>query len=136
MDSSAAMIRVLGSHARSFDEAEPLVGAMGAELPKGDKVLDPIRMAGESNFPLTNKMMLALTPRRLIVYKTGWGSKVGASIGEVDQARIADIQITWNRKLAVVAFALSDAPIVVMRATEPDDAEHFRNRFLKMRGRI
>ena len=130
------MLRVQASHAADFDVDEPLIAAMSATLPKGDAALDPHRMAAASKFPLTTKMMLALTPRRLIVYKTGWGSKVAAQIGELDQNRIANIEITWNKKLAVVAFALNDAPVVVMIASDTGSAEHLRNQFLRLRGRI
>lgn len=136
MDASAAMVRVRAAHAAAFDGSEPLIGAMGATLPKGDKTLDPERMAAASGFPLTNKMMLALTPRRVIVYRTGWGGKVGPVVGEIDQSRVTNIEITWNRKLAVVAFALSGGIPVVMIATDTASAEHFRNQFLRLRGRI
>lgn len=130
------MVRVRAAHADQYPATEPLIGAMSATLPRGDRALDPRRMAAASGFPLANKMTLALTPRRVVVYRTGWGGRVAAPIGELDQARIADIQITWNRKLAVVAFALHDAPVVVMIAADTASAEHFRNQFLRRRGRI
>ncbi len=136
MDQSASMLRVQATRAADFAADEPLIGAMSATLPKGDAALDPNRMAAASGFPLANKMMLALTPRRVVVYRTGWGGKVSARIGELEQNRIANIEITWNRKLAVVAFALADAPAVVMIASDTASAEHFRNRFLRLRGRI
>lgn len=136
MYQNASMVRVHAAHADDFDETEPLIGAMGATLPKGDATLNPQRMAAVSGFPLTNNMMLALTPRRVIVYRTGWGNKVGARIGEIEQKRIANIEITWNRRLAVVAFALGDAPAVVVIASDTGAVEHFRNQFLRLRGRI
>lgn len=136
MNQTASMIRVLASHATHFSDTEPLIGAMLATLPRGDKTLDPVRMAEASGFPLASKMALAMTPIRIVVYKTGWGDKVGAYLGEIPQRRVTGVEITWNRKLAVVAFALSDAPIVAMITNDTDGAEHFRNQFLKLRGRI
>lgn len=136
MTQTASMVRVLATHAADFRDDEPLIAATGAELPKGDAILDPVRMATESKFPLSTKMTLALTPRRIVVYKNGWGNKVGALLGDVPQTRLTNITITWNRKLAIIAFALADAPPVAMRATEPDDAELLRQAFLEMRGRL
>lgn len=136
VDQTADMIRVQATRAADFTAADPLLAAMGAALPKSDAVLDPKRMAAESQFPLVPKMTLALTPNRIVVYKNGWGSKVGNPVGSVELPRVSGIELTWNRKLAVVAFNLHDAPPVVMVATEPETAEHFRNAFLRMRGRI
>lgn len=136
MDTTADMIRVLGTRAADFSDDDPLLAAMGATLPKGDAVLDPARMAKTSGFPLSTKMMLALTPHRVIVYRTGWGSKVGKPLGTVPQNRLDNVEVTWNRKLAVVAIGLHDGSPVVMHPTDPETAEHFRNKFLRLRGRI
>jgi hypothetical protein len=136
VEQSIDMIRVHAAHAADFTDAEPLLAGMSATLPKGDEVLDPRKMAAASKFPLAPKMTLALTPHRIVVYRNGWGSKVGSPLGHVPLPRFTNIEITWNRKLAVAAFALVDAPPVVVVATEPESAEHFRNRFLELRGRI
>lgn len=136
MEHTADMIRVQAARAPDFTDADPLLAAMAATLPKGDDLLDPKRMAAASRFPLASKMTLALTPNRIAVYRNGWGSKVSSPLGSVELSRVTGIEITWNRKLAVVAFALSDAPPVVMVASEPESAEHLRNQFLRMRGRI
>ncbi len=136
MDRSADMIRVMATRQVDFTESDNLLGAMTTNLPKGDAVLDPKKMAAASDFPLTNKMCIALTPHRLVVYKTGWGNKVGNPIGDVPLSRVNNIEITWNKKLAVVAIDFHDAPPVVMRAGDPESAEHLRHAFLRLRGRI
>ncbi len=136
MAQHADMARVLASHAGEFGDDEPLLGAMSASLPKGDVVLNPRKMGRTSGFPLAAKMTLALTARRIVVYKSGWGSRVGVRLGEVPLHRVANIEITWNRKLAIVAIDLRDAPPVVMRAMDASGAEVLRNQFLHLRGRI
>lgn len=136
MERSNDMIRVHANHAGDFTDADPLLAAMSATLPKRDELLDPRKMAAASQFPLATKMTLALTPQRVVVYRNGWGTKVGAALGTVELRRVSGIEITWNRKLAVAAFALIDAPPVVMIANEPENAEHLRNQFLRLRGRI
>lgn len=130
------MVRVLATHAAEFNDDEPLQAAMAGVMPKGDAELDPGKMAKASAFPLAPKVFLALTHRRIAVYKSGWGNKVGAGLGIVELSRIGEIEVVWNQKLALVAFGLNDAPPVVMRAVDPTAAEHFRNRFLRLRGRI
>lgn len=136
MEDTADMLRVRATRTADFTVADPLLAAMAATLPKGDEFLDPARMSAASRFPLAPKMTLALTPNRILVYRNGWGSKVTRPLGSVELARVTGIEITWNRKLAVVAFALSDAAPVVMVATDPESAEHLRNQFLHLRGRI
>ncbi len=136
MEHTVDMERVRVTRAGDFTAADPLLAAMAATLPKGDAALDPRTMARASRFPLAPKMTLALTPTRIVVYKNGWGSKVGNPVGSVDLQRVTGVEITWNRALAVVAFALHDAPLVVVVATTPESAEHFRNQFLRLRGRI
>lgn len=136
MEYTADLIRVHAARAGDFTEDDPLIAAMSATLPRGDEVLDPKRMAAASRFPLASKMTLALTPNRIVVYRNGWGSKVANPLGSVELSRVTGIEITWNRKLAVVAIALGDAPPVVMVASDPESAEHLRNQFLRLRGRI
>lgn len=136
MATTADMVRVLGSHGPDFAGDEPLLSAVSAVIPKGDADLDPAKMSAASHFPLAPKVTLGLTARRVAVYKSGWGNKVGAGLGSVDLARIADIEVVWNRKLALLAIGMQDAPPVVMRAVEAAAAEHFRNEFLRLRGRL
>ena len=93
-------------------------------------------MAAASSFPLSTKVTLGLTHRRISVYKSGWGNKVASGIGSVGLDRVSDVEVVWNRKLALVAIGLSDAPPVVIRAVDPTAAEHFRDEFLRLRGRI
>ena len=129
------MIRVLAAHGRMFSGDEPLLSAVGAQLPKNDPDLAPSKMSKASSFPLSTKLTIAMTPRRLVVFKSGWGNRVGTSIGDVELSRVANIEIAWNHKLAVLAFGLNDAPPVVMRSLNADAAEHFRMAFLTQRGR-
>lgn len=136
MTSTPDMIRVLSAQGANFGEAEPLISAVAAAIPKGDKALEPVVMAAASNFPLASKLTMGLTPRRIVVFKSGWGNKVGAMLGSVDLARVSDVEIAWNKKLAILAIGLSDAPPVVMRAIDANAAEHFRLAFLRLRGRI
>ena len=136
MDRSADMIRVLATRASDFTEADQLLGAMAVTLPKGDAALDPKKMSEASNFPLANKMSVALTRNRMVVYKTGWGDKVGNPLGDVPLNRVNNIEITWNKKLAVVMVDFHDAPPVIMISTNPESAEHLRHAFLQLRGRI
>ena len=136
MATTPDMVRVLASHGPDFAGDEPLLGAMSGVMPKGDAELDPSKMAAASAFPPAPKVVLALTHRRIAVYKSGWGNKIGSGLGAVDLARITDIEVVWNRKLALVAIGLRDAPPVVMRAVDPSASEHFRNEFLRLRGRI
>ena len=136
MTTTPDMIRILGSHSATFGADEPLTSAVAAAIPKGDSALNPAAMAAASNFPLASKMTLGMTPQRIFVFKHGWGNKVGAMLGSVDLARVSDIEITWNKKLAILAIGLSDAPFVVMCATDASAAEHFRLAFLRLRGRI
>ena len=136
MTSTPDMIRVLAAHRRMFSGDESLLSAVGAQLPKNDPDLAPSKMSKASSFPLSTKLTVAMTPRRLVVFKSGWGSRVGASIGDVELTRVANIEIAWNHKLAVLAFGLNDAPPVVMRSLNADAAEHFRMAFLTLRGRV
>jgi hypothetical protein len=136
MATTADMVRVLSSHGPEFVDDEPLLAEMSGSMPKGDAELDPAKMAAASAFPLAPKVVLGLTHRRIAVYKAGWGNKVGSAIGAVPLDRLTDVEIVWNRKLALVAIGLRDAPPVVMRAIDPGSAEHFRNEFLRVRGRI
>lgn len=136
MTTTADMVRVLASHAPEFVVDEPLLAAMSGVMPKGDAELDPAKMAAASAFPLAPKVVLGLTHRRITVYKAGWGNKVGSGLGAVELNRISDIEVVWNRKLALVAIGLRDAPPVVMRAIDPPASEHFRHEFLRLRGRI
>lgn len=130
------MLRLQSTHPQSFSQAEPLLSAVSATLPKGDPTLDPKVMERASNFPLAAKIVLALTPHRVLVFKSGWGTKPGGLLGFVDLNRVKEIEIVWNRKLAILAFGFHDAPPVAMRAVSADAAEHFRLQFLTLRGRI
>ncbi len=136
MATTADMVRVLGSHGPDFAGDEPLLSACAAVIPKGDPELDPAKMSAASRFPLAAKITLGLTARRVAVYKSGWGNKVGNGIGSVELSRIADIEVAWNRKLALLAIGMQDAPPVVVRAVDSSAAEHFRNEFLRLRGRL
>ncbi len=136
MAATPDMLRVLGSHQNVFNAEEPLLSAIATALPKGDPDLDPAKMMRASTFPLAAKITIGLTRKRLVIFKSGWGNKVGGLLGEVPLERVADVEIVWNRKLAILAFGMNDAPPVVMRAVNADAAEHFRLAFLRLRGRL
>lgn len=130
------MLRVQAAHPESFSEVEPLLSAVAAALPKGDPTLDPKVMTKASNFPLAPKITLALTPQRILVFKSGWGNKVGGLLGFVELNRVHEVEIVWNKKLAILAFGMRDAPPVAMRAVDATAAEHFRLQFLELRGKL
>ena len=129
------MVRILAGSGGVLPPDEPLLSATAGSLPKGDPNLDPRRMAQASNFPLDASVYVGLSHLRLLVWKQGFGHKVGKLLGSVDLQRITDIEIVWNKKDAILAFGLADAPPVVMRAPDSGSAEHLRVAFLRLRGR-
>ena len=129
------MVRIMATSPGSVPADEPLLSATSGSMPKGDEHLDPRKMSKASGFPLDSSVFLGITPARIIVWKQGFNHKAGKVLGTVDIARISDIEIVWNKKVAVLAIGLVDAPPVLMRSPDSASAEHFRLAFLRLRGR-
>lgn len=129
------MVRVLATNQADIPQGEHLFSVVHGELPKGDKQLTPAVISNATNFPLAQAVYLGMTERRLIVWKVGFNRKVGKSLGDVDLRRIQDMEIVWNKKLAILALNLADAQPVPLRTPDSGSAEHFRMAFLRLRGR-
>ena len=136
MSMTPEMVRVMATNQGDIPEGEHLFSVMHGELPKGDKQLAPAAVTAATNFPLAQAVYLGMTERRLIVWKIGFNRKVGKCIGDVDLRRVTDMEIVWNKKLAILALNLADAPPVPLRAVDSGSAEHFRMAFLRLRGRV
>jgi hypothetical protein len=132
---TAEMVRIQSVPHGTLPPDEHLFSATSGSMPKGDPNLDPGRMAQASNFPLDASVYLGLTEKRVLVFKQGFNRKVGKLLGSVELGRISDIEIVWNKKIAVLAIGLTDAPPVLMRTPDSSSAEHFRMAFLRLRGR-
>jgi hypothetical protein len=135
MAMTAEMVRIQAVPHGALPPEEHLFSATSGSMPKGDPNLDPARMAAASNFPLDSAVYLGLTERRVLVWKQGFNRKVGKLLGSVDLQRLSDVEIVWNKKIAVLAIGLVDAPPVLMRVPDSSSAEHFRMAFLRLRGR-
>ncbi len=135
MSMTPEMVRVLATNQADIPQGEHLFSVVHGELPKGDKQLSPDAISAATNFPLSVANYLGMTERRIIVWKIGFNRKVGKRLGDVDLRRVQDIEIVWNKKLAILAINLSDAQPVPLRAPDSASAEHFRMAFLRMRGR-
>lgn len=129
------MVRVLATNQADIPQGEHLFSVVQGELPKGDKQLNADVISKATNFPLAQSVYLGITERRLIVWKVGFNRKVGKCLGDVDLQRVVDMEIVWNKKLAILAINLADAQPVPLRAPDSGSAEHFRMAFLRMRGR-
>lgn len=129
------MVRVLATNQGDIPAGEHLFSVTAGELPKGDKSLTPAAISAATNFPLAPAVYLGLTEQRIVVWKQGFNRKVGKPLGDVDLRRVRDIEIVWNKKLAILAINLADAQPVPLRTPDSGSAEHFRMAFLRLRGR-
>lgn len=129
------MVRVLATNQGDIPPGEHLFSVVQGELPKGDKQLTPANISAATNFPLAQSVYLGITEHRLLVWKVGFNRKVGKLLGDVALQRVLDMEIVWNKKLAILAINLADAQPVPLRTPDSGSAEHLRMAFLRLRGR-